>query len=302
MDIRDIRYFLELARQKNFTKTAAHFYITQSALSQKIHSLERELGVRLFDRSNRSVTLTPAGRLLHEQASGVMHAWEEMLGTMARFKADEQKNISIGLFMQSVYTELPAMITDFISSGGGYCVNISVTSEANLLSGVQNGTFDVAFLRCNSAALPEDVAFIPLYGDAVNVLLHRDDPLAAQTAVTLSDIVDYHLICEREEFNNSYDSLRGNFREEGLSLPAPYATTDQAAMLPMLISAPGFYAFTTAQSGRIIPARFSHLIARPLEPAVPITANLLYARERPVIAAHPFCRYVCERCAAYAGE
>lgn len=296
MDIRDIEYFLELSRQKSFTRTANKFFVTQSALSQKIHGLETELGVKLFNRSHRTVSLTQAGRVMYEYADNIMHDWNKMLAAMKKFRDDEQTNISIGLFMQAAYSDLPSMVTDFISMYNDYCVNISVTSEANLLKGIKNNTFDFAFLRCNPSFLPPEVDYIPLYNDSVNVLLHKDDPLSKKRAVTLSDIVGYKLICEKEEFDNSYVSLKKNFSEQGLSLPMPYAYTDQAYMLPILISSSGFYAFTTAQSGPGIEEKFPHLCSRELDPVVPITANLLFSGENQEFRTHSFSTYIQHSC------
>ena len=297
MDIRDLQYFLELSRLQSFTKTAASFYITQSALSQKIRAMEDELGFRLFDRSGRGVRLTSAGQTLHEHAVKILSDWDGMRDAMEQLKRNAQTDISVGLFMQAVYTDFPSMITEFMYNHTDYCVNISMTSERNLLDGVQNGKFDFVFLRCNKALLPPETGCIPLYSDSVSILLHRDDPLACKPYLLLEDIVSYRLICEKEEFDNSYASLKSNFSDQGLELTEPYAYTDQAYMLPMLISAPGFYAFTTADSGKRISEKLPHLCSRPLEPPVPITANLLYDRAREELASHPFCRYITDSCA-----
>lgn len=292
MDIRDIEYFMALAKQGSFTRAAAGLYITQSALSQKIAALEGELGVKLFVRTGRGVKLTQAGDVLYDHAAGVMRSWEDMREAVARFRADAMQNISVGLFSQAAYTEFPDMITDFIASNPGFCVNISMTSDGILLDGVRSGRFNFALLRCNRALLPAWIASEPLFSEGLYILLHRDDALAAKECVTLEDIVDYRLICEKEEFDNSYGSLKNNFRDVGLELHAPYAYTDQAYMIPMLISSPGCYTFTTTESARRIPERFPSLCARPLSPPVSITANLLYSADYPEMVSHPFFKHI----------
>lgn len=296
MDIRDIEYFMALAKQGSFTRTAAGFYITQSALSQKISALESELGVKLFARTGRGVKLTQAGEVLYDHALGIMRGWENMRQAMAHFRSDTLQNISVGLFSQAAYTEFPAMITDFISLNPGCCVNISMTSEGNLLEGVRSGRFNFALLRCNRALLPAGISSQALFAENVCILFHREDKLAAKENITLEDIVDYRLICEKEEFDNSYGSLKNNFRDAGLTLHAPYAYTDQASMLPMLISGPGCYTFTTTESARRIPERFPDLCARPLYPPVTVTANLLYSADCPEAADHPFFKHIRRLC------
>lgn len=67
MDLQQIKYFLALARELHFWNTARKVYITQSALTRQIQSLETELGIQLFERNKRNVRLTPAGRYLKEK-------------------------------------------------------------------------------------------------------------------------------------------------------------------------------------------------------------------------------------------
>ena len=99
MDIRDLQYFLELSRLQSFTKTAASFYITQSALSQKIRAMEDELGFRLFDRSGRGVRLTSAGQTLHEHAVKILSDWDGMRDAMEKLK----RKRSDGYFGRAVH-------------------------------------------------------------------------------------------------------------------------------------------------------------------------------------------------------
>ena len=67
MDIRGLRYFIKLAECLNFTHAAKSFFITQTAMSQSIARMEEELGFKLFERNNRNVELTPAGRYFYGQ-------------------------------------------------------------------------------------------------------------------------------------------------------------------------------------------------------------------------------------------
>ena len=76
MDIRSIKYFICAAECLNFTKAAKECFITQTAMSQNIASMERELGFQLFLRNNRNVELTPAGRDFYEQMKLAMHSYD----------------------------------------------------------------------------------------------------------------------------------------------------------------------------------------------------------------------------------
>ena len=67
MEIRVLRYFLTVAREENITKAAEVLHITQPALSRQLAQLEEELGVKLFDRGTRKITLTDEGMLLRRR-------------------------------------------------------------------------------------------------------------------------------------------------------------------------------------------------------------------------------------------
>ena len=68
MDIKHLQYFIQVTHFKSFTKAAEHLFITQPTISKMIKNLETELGVELFDRSRKQLTLTDAGRVVLEQA------------------------------------------------------------------------------------------------------------------------------------------------------------------------------------------------------------------------------------------
>mgnify|MGYP004551367443 CR=1 FL=1 len=72
MEIRVLRYFLEVAREENITRAATHLHISQPTLSRQLKDLENELGKKLFVRSNYSVRLTEEGMLLRKRAEDIL--------------------------------------------------------------------------------------------------------------------------------------------------------------------------------------------------------------------------------------
>ena len=74
MDLRQLRYFLDLCETEHLTRSAAHLCITQSTLSHALKQLEDDLGVPLFDRVGRGLRLSQAGRLFRDHASRTLHA------------------------------------------------------------------------------------------------------------------------------------------------------------------------------------------------------------------------------------
>ena len=75
--VRDLRYFLAVAKQLSFTQAAETLYVSQPALSKQIRALERQLRVTLFERSRGAVQLTRAGAELVPHAERIVATWEE---------------------------------------------------------------------------------------------------------------------------------------------------------------------------------------------------------------------------------
>ena len=72
MNIHQLNYFLDLAGTLSFTQTARNFFVSQTAITQQIKSLEEKLGVKLFERSKRHVELTPAGQIFVGEARSII--------------------------------------------------------------------------------------------------------------------------------------------------------------------------------------------------------------------------------------
>ena len=128
MEIRVLRYFLEVAREGNVTHAAQRLHISQPTLSRQIKELEEELGKKLFTRSNYSVKLTEEGMLLRKRAEDLLDMADK---TLAEFRAMDEVNggdIHIGCaesngivpfvqVIQSLQKEYPRIRYHFYSSG-----------------------------------------------------------------------------------------------------------------------------------------------------------------------------------------
>ena len=77
MDLRQLRYFVTVAEEKNITAAAKKLYISQPPLSTQLHQLEQELGCVLFERGPRRIQLTEAGRMLYNRATAILQLTEQ---------------------------------------------------------------------------------------------------------------------------------------------------------------------------------------------------------------------------------
>nr|WP_308417657.1 LysR family transcriptional regulator [Alkalihalobacterium bogoriense] len=78
MEMKDLRYFVEVANYGSFTKAAQQTFLSQPALSKSVQKLERELNVELFERSTRKLKLTDAGNIVYKQSLHILNATNEL--------------------------------------------------------------------------------------------------------------------------------------------------------------------------------------------------------------------------------
>lgn len=103
MDLRQLRYFVAVARERNFTRAAEQLHIAQPPLSRQIQLLEEELGVELLSRSARPVRMTEAGRLFYEQALQILGRVEQMAESTRRVGRNQNRVLSIGFVPSTLY-------------------------------------------------------------------------------------------------------------------------------------------------------------------------------------------------------
>lgn len=110
MDLRQLRYFVAVARESSFTRAAEQLHIAQPPLSRQIQALEDELGVKLLVRKSRPVRLTDAGRMFYEQALQILAHVEQMQIATRRVGLNQRTVLNIGFVASTLYSGLPPLI------------------------------------------------------------------------------------------------------------------------------------------------------------------------------------------------
>ena len=113
MELRQLRYFLVVADELHFGRAAERLHITQPPLTVAVKSLERELGVRLFDRTTRRVTLTAAGQAFRDRIQAAIAELDDAAGDVADVAAGKSGKIRVGFVSSASYTTVPEAIRTF---------------------------------------------------------------------------------------------------------------------------------------------------------------------------------------------
>ncbi|GAA3552331.1 LysR substrate-binding domain-containing protein [Amycolatopsis ultiminotia] len=180
MDLRILRYFLAVAGEGHVGRAAARLHMTQPPLSRAIRQLEDELGVALFERTPRGVTLTAAGAVLHEEAA-------ELLGRADRLRsrvvaAGGTATLTVGTLADAAEQVGGRLVSRFRSRHPHVQVSIHEADLSDPTAGLRTGLVDVALTRT-----PFDDNGISIRGlrsVPVGVVLRADDPLAKCASVS----------------------------------------------------------------------------------------------------------------------
>ncbi|MEV5872993.1 LysR family transcriptional regulator [Streptomyces sp. NPDC052101] len=180
MELRQLSYFVAVAEELHFGRAAERLHIVQSAVSQQIQRLERELGAELFDRSPRRVRLTGAGERLLPEARAVLAAAERARAVVAA-PAGLRLGTSTGLG-----EHLDRVLARFAARAPEVPVELFSLPAGERLARIAAGRLDAAFVR--SAEPPAGVTVLPLWSDPLVAALPATHPLAGRDEIDLADL------------------------------------------------------------------------------------------------------------------
>ncbi|RMI29282.1 LysR family transcriptional regulator [Nocardia stercoris] len=198
--LRDLRYFVAVAEELHFTNAAQRLHIAQPTLSRQIRQLERQLDVVLFDRNQRSVALTVAGKELLDGARKILDLWE--VTNVALQEAGEVLRVGI----QSSIGR--GLIAD-LESASGHRLALHSASWNDPSSGLSSLQADLALMWL---PVPDGVRYRwqVLRTEARWVLLPENHPLAATETIAFADLADESFIAMPAEAGSARDFWLGN--------------------------------------------------------------------------------------------
>lgn len=147
IDLRHLRYFLVVAEELHFSRAAERLDIAQPPLSQMIRRLEHELGVSLFHRTKRQVSLTDAGVVFCEEAKRTLAQAERAIRCARRANSGELGRLMVGFIGSAAYSVLPSIVRRFREQYPDVDLTLQELSTIQQVHALRNGQLQVGFLR-----------------------------------------------------------------------------------------------------------------------------------------------------------
>ncbi|KSU87516.1 LysR family transcriptional regulator [Priestia flexa] len=187
MELRQLRYFMEVARREHVSEAAEHLHVAQSAISRQIANLEDELGVELFQREGRNVKLTSIGKLFLEHTETAMKAIDYAKEQVDEYLDPERGTIKIGFPTSLSSHLLPTIISAFKENHPNVAFHLRQGSYKFLIESVKKRDINIAFL----GPVPvddEDIEGHILFTEKILALVPSSHPLATQENLRLRDL------------------------------------------------------------------------------------------------------------------
>lgn len=202
MELRQLQYFVKVAKMQHVTQAAEELHIAQSAVSRQIHQLEEELGVPLFMPQGRNLQLTPVGKLFLKRIEAVLEDIDKAIHEVRDFLDPEYGEVRIGFPHSLGVVLIPAIVSQFRKDHPNVRFKFRQGVYKGLLQDVLKGELDLAFIS-PFPAKHDQVTGEELMSEKLYAVLPQNHPLADEPSIRLDQLKDDPFIL----FNEGY-SLR----------------------------------------------------------------------------------------------
>lgn len=261
IELRHLRYFIAVAEELHFGHAAARLNISQPPLSQQIQILEQQIGARLLARTNRSVSLTPAGKQFLADSRQILSQVDDAAARAARLHQGETGELRIGFTSSAPFIKA---VSDTLSSFRQRYPDVHLqTREINTreqIAPLNEGGLDLGLMR--NTQLPETLAWQVILREPLLAMIHRNHPLAAREAVSLGELAQEPFVFFDPHVGTGlYDDILGLMRRYHLT-PTIAQEVGEAMTIIGLVAA--------GMGVSILPASFRRVELREMR-WVPIT-------------------------------
>ena len=267
MELRHLRYFMAVAEELHFGRAAERLNMAQPPLSQQVRSLEDELGVRLFERSSRRVSLTEAGQIFEGRARRILESAEVAAEEARRAARGELGRVTVGIMSSAMLPTFPPILRRYRAGRPDVEVDLAQLHSNEQLDAVREGRIDIGFVDISAPGGSRDVDGVtvrvePVWRETLVVALPLEHRLAGRSRVRLAELADDpFIVMPRLPATGLYDRVIGycqdagfnpDVRQEAAQLPAVVALVAAGAgvaLVPGCVAEPwhGSLAFVPAQ-------------------------------------------------------
>jgi DNA-binding transcriptional LysR family regulator len=208
MELRHLRYFCAVAEEQSFTLAARRLHVSQSGVSGQVRDLEQELGVALFRRNQRSVSLTPEGSAFLTEARDILDRTDRAVEMVAQAAKGRYGKLKVGLCGPATAPFLPRLIREFRKRQPGISLSLRDLDPAHQPEALVSGEIDVGFTRGIPASLRGTLSSEVFFRESLVAVLPQGHRFENSDAISLKDLAsDRFVLYARESAPELSDAI-----------------------------------------------------------------------------------------------
>ncbi|MDH4572776.1 LysR family transcriptional regulator [Salinicola acroporae] len=222
MDTQSLQAFIAVADTASFSLAGEQLHLTQPAISKRIAALEYQTGAKLFDRINRRVSLTEAGRLLLPRARQILQLVEDSRRTLSNLSGSVEGSLTLATSHHVGLHRLPPVLKAFTQRYPDVDLDLRFLDSEQAYHGVIAGEIELAVVTLSPQPYPQ-VESVPVWIDQLRFLAAPDHPLTARDSLSLADLVDYPAVLPGP-LTFTRDIVINSFTQAALSIDVALST------------------------------------------------------------------------------
>ena len=211
---RRLQVFQTVARLLSFTKAAEELHMTQPAVTFQVRQLEEQFNTRLFDRTHNRISLTDAGKRVHECAERIFELYAEMDNSVRELTGDISGVLILGASTTIAEYMLPVLLGDFKAKYPDITIRLKVANTDGIVSQVENNTIDLGVVE--ASVNNKNLVVERCRTDHLVLIVPPGHELAKEDVVPIRRVADYPFIC-REEGSGTREVMIESMHDAGVS-------------------------------------------------------------------------------------
>lgn len=214
IDIR-LKVFRSVATWLSFTKAADEMFVSQPAISKHVQELEKEYGVRLFDRIGHRIQLTPAGQLMLDHACRIIDAYQRLDYDMKRLQSKYEGELRIGASTTISQYVMPEFIARFRKRYPEVRLTMLSGNSHEIETALAAGRIDLGMVE--GVKRQPQYKYTPFMADELVAIVRTGNPLACRDEISLDELKTVPIVL-REWGSGTLDVIQQTLRAHGVSL------------------------------------------------------------------------------------
>lgn len=296
MEIRQVYYALEIAKQKSFSKAARNLYITQPAITHQIKALEEELQVQLFERTPQGVNLTLEGEKFCRYGEKIIEAVDDLRSAFDLGEPDETPLLRIGVFPFYNTSPLQHILTSFFAGNYKVFGNLKTIDNYQAFERLESGDLDFAVVKSRQENIPDNLQYITLTKENLYLLISRKSDCIQGGTIPVQELGKFPLLTGEKD-SHFYREMKDMYSKYDVPFNISFMNTKETQIMLEMIKDDVGVILATEQVARNLES--DKIAALRIEPNQTFHTILAYPKSRKLKGIYlTFKNYVSDRYAS----